>query len=128
MQYPATTLGFQKGKYYVVVIIPDELREHFNSRKQLKRSTGTSDKQLAQQIQHEKSIELYLQFDQAIQTKKTNYTAMKSYIDKIGFNGEEYLEGQDLSNPYVADHALQNPPTRAAYPSPVPDRFRVRVQ
>jgi|GEM_PF-6501236 len=43
MHYPATTLSFQKGKYYVVVTIPAELKEYFKGRKQLKRSTGTSD-------------------------------------------------------------------------------------
>jgi hypothetical protein len=99
MQYPATTLSFQKGKYYVVVTIPVELREHFNSRKQMKLSTGKPDRQLAQQMQHDKSVKLYSKLDQAIKTKSPIYIAMKSYIDEIGFNGEDYLEGKALSNP-----------------------------
>ncbi|MEP2890824.1 DUF6538 domain-containing protein [Tateyamaria sp.] len=61
--YPATSLALNKGKYYVLLTIPAELREHFNSRKQLKRSTGTRDLQDAKRRQHNISAELYAQLD-----------------------------------------------------------------
>lgn len=63
--YPATTLAKNKGKFYVVCTIPMELREHFNGRRQLKRSTGTSDLSAAKRKQHDLSSELYTQLDKA---------------------------------------------------------------
>jgi hypothetical protein len=61
--YPATTLALNKGKYYVLMTIPTELRQHFNDRKQLKRSTGTSDQRDARRRQHGITSELYAQLD-----------------------------------------------------------------
>lgn len=43
LDYLTTLLALNKGKYYVLLTVPAELRQHFNGRKQLKRSTGTSD-------------------------------------------------------------------------------------
>ena len=61
--YPATTLAINKGKYYVLLTVPAELRKHFNDRKQLKRSTGTSDLRDARRKQHGITSELYAQLD-----------------------------------------------------------------
>ena len=61
--YPSTTLALNKGKYYVLLTIPQELREHFNGRKQLKKSTGTSDFRDARRRQHSLTTELYAQLD-----------------------------------------------------------------
>ena len=61
--YPATTLALNKGKYYVLLTIPLELRKHFNGRKQLKRSTGTNDLSIAKRKQHNISAELYSELD-----------------------------------------------------------------
>lgn len=61
--YPATTLALNKGKYYVLLTIPVELRQHFNGRRQLKRSTGTSDERDAKRRQHGIATELYAQLD-----------------------------------------------------------------
>ncbi len=61
--YPATSLAKNKGKYYVLLTIPPELRDHFNGRKQLKRSTGTSDLSDASRRQHDISADLYAQLD-----------------------------------------------------------------
>jgi len=62
-EYPATTLAQNKGKFYVLLTIPPELREYFGGRKQLKRSTGTSDIGDAKRRQHNISAELYAQLD-----------------------------------------------------------------
>ncbi|MDG1117632.1 MAG: phage integrase SAM-like domain-containing protein [Flavimaricola sp.] len=61
--YPATTLSMNKGKWYVYLTIPHELREHFGGRKQLKKSTGTSDFRDARRRQHSLTTELYAQLD-----------------------------------------------------------------
>ena len=61
--YPATSLALNKGKYYVLLTIPSDLREHFNGRKQLKRSTGTSDLRDAKRRQHNITVELYAQLE-----------------------------------------------------------------
>ena len=61
--YPATTLALNKAKYYVLLTIPVELRQHFNGRKQLKRSTGTSDLRDARRRKHDIATELYAQLD-----------------------------------------------------------------
>ncbi|WP_300019510.1 DUF6538 domain-containing protein [uncultured Roseobacter sp.] len=62
-KYPATTLALNKGKYYVLLTIPADLRSFFSGRKQLKRSTGTSDLNIAKRKQHEISVGLYAQLD-----------------------------------------------------------------
>jgi hypothetical protein len=61
--YPATTLSLNKGKWYVYLTIPQELREHFKGRKQLKRSTGTSDERDAKRQQYSVTTKLYAQLD-----------------------------------------------------------------
>ena len=62
-EYPATTLSLSKGKWYVYLTIPQELREHFNGRKQLKRSTGTSDERDAKRKQHGIATKMYAELD-----------------------------------------------------------------
>ena len=57
--HPAPSLAKNKGKQYVLLTIPVELREHFNGRKQLKMSTGTSGLGDAKRRQHYISAELY---------------------------------------------------------------------
>ena len=63
IEYPATTLALNKSKYYVLLTIPVDLRQHFKGRKQLKRSTGTSDLRDAKRRQHSLATELYGQLD-----------------------------------------------------------------
>lgn len=50
-----TTLVQTKGKWYVCATIPNELRAQFNGQKQLKISTGTSDKSVAEKRRFSKS-------------------------------------------------------------------------
>jgi hypothetical protein len=66
MPYPAATLFSRKGKYYISVTIPNELRPAFgNGSSNNKRlSTGTSDKDLAALRLHELAAEIYHIFDQ----------------------------------------------------------------
>ena len=59
MVLPASNLVLNKGRWYVQITIPQELRDSFKGRKQLKVSTGTSDPKLAKLMQHEKTTELH---------------------------------------------------------------------
>jgi hypothetical protein len=93
MQYPAATLSFQKGKYYAVVTIPEPLREYFKGRKQLKRSTGTSDRKLAEQNLHRKTSEIYGELEKANQKLSPIYVALRNYIEAIGTVIPPFLMG-----------------------------------
>lgn len=65
--YAASTTFFDKtkGKWYVSVTIPTEIRPHFKGRAQLKRSTGTSDRRLAEQKSHGITEAIYCELDKA---------------------------------------------------------------
>lgn len=65
IDYPASSLTKIKNKWYVSVTVPKAL-EHLFKTKQIKLSTGTSDKPLAKKIQHSKTSEIYARFDKAI--------------------------------------------------------------
>jgi integrase len=106
MQYPAATLSFQKGKYYAVVTIPEPLREHFKGLKQLKRSTGTSDKKLAEQALHSKASEIYRLLGDANQTTSPIYVALNNYIEAIGTSGIINLSTKNLADPLIIEDIL----------------------
>ena len=55
--HPAT-LALRKGKWYVAVTVPKSL-EHLFLTKQIRRSTGTSDKSLAKLKQHAIAQSIY---------------------------------------------------------------------
>ena len=67
VQNPPSSLNFlkAKGKWYVYVTIPPELRPAFKDQTQLRRSTGTSDKAIAKTRQHGLAAEIYTEFDKA---------------------------------------------------------------
>jgi integrase len=106
MQYPAATLSFQKGKYYSVVTIPEPLREYFKGRKQLKRSTGTSDRKLAEQTLHNKASEIYRLLDEANKTNSPIYVALNSYIEAIGTSDILNLFSKNLDDPLVIEDII----------------------
>jgi integrase len=60
--YPASSCTLRKGKYYVSVTVPHEIEKLFKS-KQIRRSTGTSDKSLAKQKQHSLTTDIYRYMD-----------------------------------------------------------------
>lgn len=105
-QYPAATLSFQKGKYYAVVTIPEPLREYFKGRKQLKRSTGTSDRKLAEQKLHRKTSEIYGELEKANQKLSPIYVALRSYIETIGTSDILNLSTKNLADPLVVEDIL----------------------
>ncbi|SHK64403.1 hypothetical protein SAMN05444000_1528 [Shimia gijangensis] len=105
--YPATTLAMNKGKYYVLVTVPADLRQHFNGRKQLKQSTGTSDLADAKRRQHNISVELYARLDAC---KPDVRDVISDLLGRVGDadevqqledNGD--LEGISMSHKYAED-------------------------
>ena len=48
-----------KGKWYVNITVPLEDRPALNGKKQLRVSTGTSDKKIAERLLHDKAQQLY---------------------------------------------------------------------
>ena len=56
-------MALNKSKYYVLLTIPKELRQHFKGQKQLKRSTGTGDLKDARRRQYSITTELYAKLD-----------------------------------------------------------------
>lgn len=112
--YPATTLAKNKGKYYVLVTIPRELREHFNSRSQLKKSTGTSDLADAKRRQHKISAELYSKLDACKPDPRDVISDLLGWIgdaDEIQrLEDKGDLEGVIMSHKYAEDtHDPEDP-------------------
>nr|WP_162623882.1 DUF6538 domain-containing protein [Paracoccus saliphilus] len=64
MNYPAAKLVQVKGKWYVQVTIPPDLRPAFNERKQERRSAGTADRAEAERRLHGLAGQIYAQFDE----------------------------------------------------------------
>ena len=74
-----TTLVQTKGKWYVSATVPTHLRRLFNGQKQIKVSTGTSDRAIAEQRQVSKSNEIY----QKIYSKQNSDHPVIAAIEKI---------------------------------------------
>jgi len=106
-EYPATSLAKNKGKYYVLLTIPGELRAHFGNRKQLKRSTGTSDLADAKRRQHKISTELYVQLDACkpdirdVISDLLGWIGDAGEIQRLEDNGD--LEAIIMSHKYAED-------------------------
>ncbi len=81
--YPPSSLVKTKGKWYVNLTIPVELREHFRGQKQLRASTGTSDKVEAKRKQHGITTGLYARLDGA------RPDPLQGVADALGFPVEE---------------------------------------
>ena len=112
--YPATSLAKNKGKYYVLLTIPQELREHFGGRKQLKRSTGTSDLGDAKRRQHNISAALYAELDACKPDIRDMISDMLGWIgdadevQRLEDDGD--LEGVIMSHKYAEDtHDPEDP-------------------
>lgn len=69
-----------KGKYYVYVTVPKRL-EHLFTQKQIRRSTGTSDRRLAERKQHAIAQEIYQRFD-AEKDKEASRDAFEEHRSK----------------------------------------------
>lgn len=124
MSYPATTLTFQKSKFYVVCTIPAELREHFGGRKQIKRSAGTADLATAKRLQHGISAEIYETFDNAKTLPGSTETSLVHLLRASGLSQEEaqaIASSTDLEDPEsIADLMFRHrePGTMNGAPAP----------
>ena len=111
VDYPATTLALNKGKYYVLLTIPVELRAHFNGRKQLKRSTGTSDLGDATQRKHNISVDLYALLDACKPDPRNEISNLLGWIgdadeiQRLEDSGE--LEGIIIAKKFAEDATIR---------------------
>jgi hypothetical protein len=106
-EYPATTLALNKSKYYVLLTIPVDLRQHFNGRKQLKRSTGTIDLRDARRRQYSITTELYGQLDACKPDIRDIISDLLGWIgdaDEVQrMEDEGHLEGTIMANLYAEE-------------------------
>ena len=58
--------GANRRQWYVCVTIPAELRQSFKGQKQIKRSTGTSDKRIAENRRPDKTYEIFRDFESGL--------------------------------------------------------------
>ena len=68
--YPRSRLTLIKGKQYVIVSVPTDLRHLFPNQRDKRLSTGTSDLNIAQLRQHELAQQIYDEFD----ARQNNYS------------------------------------------------------
>ena len=78
--YPRSRLTLIKGKQYVIVSVPTDLRHLFPNQRDKRLSTGTSDLNIAQLRQHELAQQIYDEFD-----AKISETASKLEVAGDGF-------------------------------------------
>lgn len=90
---PPSSLNFlkAKGKWYVYVTIPPELRPAFKDQTQLRRSTGTSDKAIAKTRQHGLAAEIYAEFDKARAELNPLKDALEALSDALGTGKPTYF-------------------------------------
>ena len=69
--YPRSRLTLIKGKQYVIVRVPTDLRHLFPNQRDKRLSTGTSDLNIAQLRQHELAQQIYDEFD----ARQNNYSS-----------------------------------------------------
>ena len=84
--YPASTLVLVKGKWYVQVTIPINLRPFFNNRTQERVSIRTSDKGQASRQQHYETAKIYEKFDLATRELDPLVVAANKVVVPLGHN------------------------------------------
>ena len=93
VQNPPSSLNYlnTKGKWYVYVTIPPELRPAFKDQTQLRRSTGTSDKTIAKTRQHGIAAEIYAELDKARTELNPARDALEALSDAVGAGKPTYF-------------------------------------
>ena len=91
------TLVLTKGKWYVCVTIPTDYRAAFKGQKQLKISTGTSDRSLAEKLLISKSSKLIAKIRAASEVSHPLVEAAQKVIDNTreirhGYAAEQILD------------------------------------
>ncbi|EEW60152.1 putative phage integrase [Ruegeria sp. TrichCH4B] len=99
LDFHPSTLNMVKGKYYVYVTVPKRL-EHLFTQKQIRRSTGTSDRKLAERKQHAIAQEIYKRFD-AEEGKEASRKAFEEHLAKKNKEERYYDILQTLVNTSV---------------------------
>lgn len=109
VQNPPSSLNFlkAKGKWYVYVTIPPELRPAFKDQTQLRRSTGTSDKAIAKTRQHGLAAEIYAEFDKARTELNPVRDALEALNHALGMGKPTYFP-EAYSDPETLAEMLED--------------------
>lgn len=109
VQNPPSSLNFlrTKGKWYVYVTIPPELRTAFTGQTQLRRSTGTSDKAIAKTRQHGLAAKIYAQFDKARTELNPVRDALEALNHALGI-GKPTYSPESYSDPETLAEMLED--------------------
>ena len=96
----APTLISKKGKWYVQLTIPKELRHLYPNQKQKQRSTGTTDKTIANKKAHVIASEIYADFEsKAMQSPWDNFVK-ELVLEDIEYWDMRYIGDQPFSITY----------------------------
>ena len=76
---PASNMVQVKGKWYVQVTVPKEIQSEFKGQKQLRRSTGTSEKRTALALRHTIETKIYAELDLAY----SKLNPLKSAVENL---------------------------------------------
>lgn len=108
------TLVRTKGKWYVCVTVPQEHRSALGGQKQLKASTGTSDRALAEKLLISKSNQLITKIKSASGISHPLIKAAQEVIDLTKEIEQEYSADQ-LLDPEAFHETVMDIRDRAAY-------------
>jgi integrase len=105
--HPPSSLNYlkAKGKWYVYVTIPPELRPAFKGQAQLRRSTGTSDKRIAKGKEHSIASEIYAELDKARASLNPFRDALQALSDALG-TGKLTYTPEAYSDPVTMEELI----------------------
>ena len=93
-RYPPS-LTFKKGKWYVEITIPKDIKHLYSNQKQKQRSTGTADKRIARQKVHDIATKLYAEFE-----LKAKQSPWQTLVKELALENICYSEREDVSLEY----------------------------
>ncbi|MCT4373261.1 tyrosine-type recombinase/integrase [Yangia mangrovi] len=115
MDLPSATLSQRRGRYYVSMTIPQEVRQAFGGQKQLRLSTGTSDKAIAEKRRFELEAQLRERILRVrhVQSLRSVDSAYQTAVRKLRLydTGYDFPYDQEIGD--VVTRAMPDPPEDA---------------
>ena len=103
-RYPPS-LTFKKGKWYVEITIPKDIKHLYSNQKQKQRSTGTADKRIARQKVHDIATKLYAEFELKAKQSPWQTLVKELALEKICYSEREYVSLEyDYYEPITFKH------------------------
>jgi integrase len=102
---PHYTMPKRKGKFYICVTVPKELRP-FYSENQIRRSTGTLDKAVANERAQKKYIELLNDLEQKASLLDPFIEGLRHILEASGVEVSEWYTKGTLSKEFVGQNTI----------------------